>query len=225
MKRYYEAYDERYRQIHARNLTWEADVPTPILEQMLKKLGISKTDRILELGCGEGRDAIRLMAQGYNVLASDISSEAVAFCKSRAPEFAERFFTLDACTDPLEERFGFLYSVAVLHMLVEDTDRNRFLTFIREHMKEDGYALILIMGDGEQEYASSPDDAFALRERIHGTTGQIVQIAATSCRIVSVQTLEKELNRNGLRAAEMGITAVEPGFPVIMYTVVKRKNL
>lgn len=224
MKKYYEAYDLRYRQIHARSLTWEEDVPSPIVGQMLEKLGISKTDSILELGCGEGRDAIRLMAQGYSVLAADVSPEAVAFCRRKAPEFADRFLVLDACTGKLKDRFDFLYSVAVLHMLVEDEDRNRFLSFFREYLKQDGFGLILTMGDGEQEFASSPEEAFLLRERIHGGTGKIVQVAATSCRMVSFETLEAELCRNGLRTVEKGITTIEPGFPRILYALVQRDD-
>ena len=37
------------------------------------------------------------------------------------------------------------------------------------------------------------------------------------------RTLEREIEGNGLSIVEKGITAIEPGFPVIMYAIVKKK--
>ena len=71
-RKYYEAYDERYKQIHSMNLEWEANVHSPIIDEIIAKLKLNHQSKILELGCGEGRDAIYLIQQGYNVFASDI---------------------------------------------------------------------------------------------------------------------------------------------------------
>ena len=79
MKKYYEAYDERYKQIHSMNLEWEANVHSPILDEVISKLDFGKASKILELGCGEGRDAFYLMKEGYDVCATDISPEAISF--------------------------------------------------------------------------------------------------------------------------------------------------
>lgn len=59
-------------------------------------------------------------------------------------------------------------------------------------------------------------------ERIHGETGQQVQVAETSCRMVSFETLEKELKRNGLKVTEKGITEIPEHFPMIMYAVAEK---
>ena len=135
MKKYYEAYDERYKQIHSMNLEWEANVHSPILNEVIAKLDLGKESKMLELGCGEGRDAFYLMQKGYDVCATDISPEAISFCKQKGAEYADRFMVLNACEDSLEERFDFIYSVAVLHMLVLEEDRQKFLSFIKEHLK------------------------------------------------------------------------------------------
>ena len=50
---------------------------------------IDMEDSILELGCGEGRDAIHLLCQGYRVLATDISPEAIAYCRRLAPAYGD----------------------------------------------------------------------------------------------------------------------------------------
>lgn len=223
MRAYYEAYDDRYRQIHAMNLTWEDEAPSPIVEEVIERYQLTKTSRILEIGCGEGRDAGYLLKMGYQVHASDISPEAVSFCRRKWLEFADSFHVLNACKDKLNQQFDFLYSIAVLHMLVLDEDRDRFLTFLRDHLAENGIGLVLSMGDGETEFATSIEDAFSLRQRTHMVTGNTVSVAATSCRMVSLHTLEQECSRNGLVVLEKGITSVNPGFPEILYVIVKKR--
>ena len=73
------------------------------------------------------------------------------------------------------------------------------------------------------EHASDINTAFDIQERVHVETGSKVSVAATSCRIVSFQTLENELEKNNLSVVEKGITSIVPGFPVIMYVLVKKK--
>ena len=70
-RKYYEAYDERYRQIHSQNLQWFYDEPTPIVMETIKKFAISHDHKILELGCGEGRDAYPLLKQGFSLRDAD----------------------------------------------------------------------------------------------------------------------------------------------------------
>ena len=224
-RRYYEAYDDRYRQVHGRDLQWFADVPTPIVGEILERYGIAKNAGILEIGCGEGRDAGVLLAQGYDVLATDVSPAAIDFARKRFPGFRERFRVLDCLTEKLEKKFDFIYAVAVIHMLVPDADRDGFYAFILEHLAEEGMALIGTMGDGIQERQSDIATAFDLQERIHEPTGRKVTIAGTSCRMVSRETFRRELERNGLKIVESGITAAPPDFPQMMYALVEKSKL
>ena len=77
MRKYYEAYDDRYRQVHDSNLHWFDREPSEIVKQTIDAYGIVQTDKILEIGCGEGRDAACLLRAGYDLLATDISPEAI----------------------------------------------------------------------------------------------------------------------------------------------------
>ena len=108
-------------------------------------------------------------------------------------------------------------------MLVQDQDRDGFYRFIRTHLAPGGVALICSMGDGVVERKSDVQNAFDLQTRIHEQTGKEVQIASTSCRMVSFETLHKELERNGLQILKEGITESPPDFPVMMYAVIKHK--
>ena len=222
-RKYYEAYDDRYRQVHGENLQWFASSPSPIVGEILARYNIN--GKMLEIGCGEGRDAGFLLARGYDVLATDVSPAAVAYARKRFPEFADRFAVLDCLTENMDEKFDFIYAVAVVHMLVPDEDRNGFYRFIREHLAPGGKALICTMGNGEWEMQSDISTAFDVQKRIHEPTGREVEIAGTSCRMVSWETFRRELAANGLAIVEQGITAVEPDFPQMMYALVENRKM
>ncbi len=223
-RKYYEAYDDRYRQIHSQELQWFYDDPTPIVQEMMEKFGITKDHKILELGCGEGRDAYPLLKQGYDLLATDISPAAIQYAQKKWPEYSDHFEVLDCISGEIEEQFSFIYAVAVVHMLVEDHHRNAFYAFLRNHLAADGIALICTMGDGQMQNRTDVATAFDLRERTHEQTGKTVQVANTSCRVVDFETFRCELKRNQLTILEEGITAAPPDFPVLMYAVVKGDN-
>jgi len=220
-RKYYEAYDDRYRQVHSQNLQWFYDDPTPIIAQTMEEFGITRQASILELGCGEGRDAYPLLKQGYDLLATDISPEANAYARKKWPAFADHFRILDCVAGELPERFDFIYAVAVVHMLVEDADRDGFYTFIRNHLNPGGIGLICTMGDGQMERSSDIRTAFELQDRTHEQTGKQVQIAGTSCRIVNFDTFRAELEHNGLTIVKEGMTSAPPDFSMLMYAVVK----
>ncbi len=221
MKRYYEAYDLRYRQVHEAGLSWFAGAPTAIVAQMLAKYRIAPDMPVLEIGCGEGADASALLAEGFDVLATDVSPEAIRFCREKYPRWAEHFAVLDCLRDDLDRQFDFIYTVAVLHMLVPDEDRQGLLTFIRDHLTAEGVGLIVVMGDGEMRRATDIASAFDLQERTHEASGRTLQIASTSCRIVSRAEFRAEMERAGLCIAEIGDTAWDD-MPFAMYAVVKR---
>ena len=219
MRPYYEAYEERYRAIHARGLRWSGDQPTPLVADVAARY-CPEGAHLLEIGCGEGRDALALLAQGYDLLATDVSQEAVAYCRAAAPEYADRFQRLDCLRDVHPARYDMVYAVAVVHMLVEDDDRRGFYRFVREHLKPCGVGLVCTMGDGETEMRSDPSKAFEVQEREHPAGVQ--RVAATSCRMVSFPTFARELRENGLLLIEQGFTSAMPDFDSLMYAVVRR---
>lgn len=224
MRKYYEAYDDRYRQVHGENLRWFMEAPSAIVAQTLSEFGVEKSAKLLEIGCGEGRDAKFLLDQGYDLLATDISSEAVSFCKRDNPWFSDRFRVLDCTKDRLDQKFDFIYAVAVVHMLVLDADRAAFYRFLRDQLTRKGIALVCTMGDGETERKSDVSTAFQLQERIHEQTGKTVHIAGTSYRAVSFKTFQRELEENGLEILKQGFTNIEPDYWKVMYAVVRRKS-
>lgn len=221
MKQYYEAYDERYKAIHAQGYSWTSEEKTPIVMETIQKYRIGLTEPMLEIGCGEGRDAKYLLENGFNLVATDISQEAISYCKKRNPNYENCFQVMNCLNSDSENRYAFIYSVAVIHMLLLDDDRAAFYRFIHEHLLEArGIALICSMGDGETEFTTDVKDAFTLQERNH-PSGKVM-VAGTSCRTVSFRQLESELSQSGLQILEKGITSCMPEFNALMYAIVQR---
>lgn len=221
-RKYYAAYDERYKIAHQNGVSWSSDQNSPIVLETIRKHNIQSEDDLLEIGCGEGRDSKAVLDGGYNLMATDISNEAVEYCKKIMPEYERNFGVLDCLSDCLDKTFDFIYGIAVIHMLVLDKDRDKFYRFINNHLKADGIALICTMGDGEVEMQSDISQAFVLQERDH-ESGKMM-VTGTSCRMVSFKTFEEELTRNGLTVIEKGITSALPDFNSLMFAVVKKDN-
>ncbi len=219
-RKYYEAYEERYKTAHSHGVSWSSDVSTPIVMEVVDKYNIKQEHRLLEIGCGEGRDSKRVLDHGFPLMATDISKEAIAYCKKRMPQYENHFSVLDCLSDNLDVEFDFIFAIAVIHMLVPDEDRDGFYQFMHKHLSAGGVALICTMGNGEFERQSDISTAFTLQERNH-ESGKMM-VAGTSCRMVSWNTFEEELARNGLTMVEKGITSSLPDFDSLMYAVVKR---
>ncbi len=220
---YYKAYDERYKAIHQKNHTWAAETPTPIVKEVLQKYNIAKDAPMLEVGCGEGRDSIAVLNESYCLTASDVSSEAIRYCKEKFPAFNSCFEVIDACHDNLNKSFDFIFATSVLHMLVEDRDRNSFLKFFYKHLTTNGKALILTMGDGISEFSTDANTAYEMQERTNNASNIPVIVPNTSCRMVSFETLKKELTKAGLIVLETGITQSLPDFNSLMYAIAEKR--
>ena len=80
MEEYYKAYEKRYSQVYKTDSIWESNIPTKEVIDVIKKYNIKKDSKILDLGCGEGRDARYLLDNGYDVMAFDYSRSAINKC-------------------------------------------------------------------------------------------------------------------------------------------------
>ena len=221
-RKYYAAYEERYKTAHANGVSWSSKASTPVVMEVIDRYKINRQHRMLEIGCGEGRDSKTVLEHGFPLMATDISREAVTYCRQQLPRYQNHFSVLDCLSDRLEETFDFIFAIAVVHMLVPDEDRDGFYRFIRSHLNANGIALVCTMGDGEFEIQSDISTAFTLQERNH-ESGKMM-VAGTSCRMVSWDTFKSELTRNGLTIVEKGITSALPDFSSLMYVVVKASN-
>jgi len=214
---YYKAYDKRYYQVYSNNMLWSSKEPTKEVIEFLKRYDCKKSDLVLDLGCGEGRDAIFLLDNEYNVLAVDYSINVIEKCNNLSNnKYKDSFMQFDIMKDEIDKKFKYIYSIAVLHMFVTDEHRNLFLKFIREHLTDDGVALICVLGDGVKEYSSDITKSFENTKRVVMNNNTNIEIATTSCKIVSWETLEKEIINNDLNIKEKWISKEIPEFTNLM---------
>ena len=224
MDAYYKAYDKRYRQVHENDVLWTSFIPTLEVMDVIDKYKIDKNSKILELGCGEGRDSIHLLKQKYNVLGIDYSSEAINTCnKLSEGKFFNNFKQFDIMEDIMHEKFDFIYSISVLNMFVEDIHRKKFLDFIYNHLTDNGVAFISIIGDGEEMYSSNVEDAFVDSNCVNINTDQEMNIASTTCCIVDWESFVKELDNSKLVIKSHWISDRIPDFNLSMCVVVGKK--
>lgn len=220
---YYKAYDKRYKIVHETNNLWECFKPTPDVKKFIYE-NVNKDDSCLDLGCGEGRDAIYLLNNGYNIDAIDYSIEAIKTCKKLiSDEHRNRFFQMDIFNNNLSKKYNFIYSVCVLHMFILKEHRNQFFKFIYNHLNDDGKALIIVLGDNVIEKETNIEDAFKLEERIINNSNAKANIPKTSCKIVKKNDLNIEINSNNFIIEEQWISKKVPGFSSTICTIIKKR--
>lgn len=223
---YYKAYEKRYKQVYKENMLWSSTLPTPDVINFINDYKINKQDRILDLGCGEGRDAIYLLEKGYNVLAVDYSLSVIDMCnKLSSNKYKKHFRQFDIIENEIEEKFNYIYSIAVLHMFVLREHRNKFLSFIKTHLTDNGHCLLCVLGDGKQDYTTNIKEAFKDTKRVVMNNNKKLDIATTSCKIVNWVELEKEILENDLLIEKQWVSNDIPEFNNSMCVVIKRKKI
>ena len=122
-------------------------------EEVLTLLDLKGSERILDIGCGNGKITAEIAARvpGGSVLGVDPSHEMIAFASSHySPAMRPnlRFETADARQLPYREEFDLVVSFNALHWV---TQQDEALRSIRSAMKSDGRAQLRLVPKGERK--------------------------------------------------------------------------
>lgn len=123
-------YEDRYRRVYSAGARfWEAPVPTEELIDFIKRCSFRKNIKVIEFGCGEGRDSIFLAKLGFNVTAVDIAPSAIRRARDWAAEEKVKVdFQVNDVTalrGILDNSFDLGVNVGCLQMFPESEDRKR----------------------------------------------------------------------------------------------------
>ncbi|MBI5804092.1 class I SAM-dependent methyltransferase [Candidatus Pacearchaeota archaeon] len=131
-KRAVEIWNERYKE----GVHWEG-LPSREIVELEKYL--KKKDKILDLGCGSGRNSIYLARKGYEVWGVDISEIAIEKAK-HAEKIKNLNFSVgnSECLEFNESFFDAVYCNAVLHF----TNMRKSASEIFRVLKNDGIAYL-----------------------------------------------------------------------------------
>ena len=101
--------------------------------------------KLLEIGCGSGRDAARLTAAGYDVIATDGSQNLLREAKKLHPELADRLLhvRLPATLPFADHSIGGFFSIACL-MHFCDTELAAILSELARVTRKSGKGVVSV---------------------------------------------------------------------------------
>jgi len=123
-------YDEKYR---SDNYYWGI-VPNRMCYDIMQLMPPIKPYRVLDIGCGEGKDAVFLAKNGYRVSAFDASENGLEKARLLAQQnnVSVHFFKADIQTIKLQETYDIIYSSGVFHYL-SAMYRTEFVRMLQRH--------------------------------------------------------------------------------------------
>lgn len=108
-------YDDKYR---AHESYWGSQ-PSSIARILFQKFPPTDTRKLLDVGCGEGRDSIFFARNGYEATGFDSSTEGIRKSLARAEELglSINFFQADIMAYRLEDFYDVVFSSGALHYI------------------------------------------------------------------------------------------------------------
>ena len=140
---------------------WNAPTPfgQPAQEVLELASDLTRHSRVLDLGCGDGRNALALLREGFEVTAVDVSEAAIGKLKERAARYEGllRAHAEDVRMHKPEGLFQLVIAHGLLHLLPR-TDSARLLETMRAHTSPAGYNVVAVFTDR----MAPPEDLEAL---------------------------------------------------------------
>jgi ubiquinone/menaquinone biosynthesis C-methylase UbiE len=143
-----EHWNEIYEALDIDELPWQEEIPEPSIN-LLSKCHINKDETVLDLGAGASTFVDYLINQGFsNVIAADISEIALNKLKERLgrEKAGAVSWIVDDITQPIYIRnlrdVALWHDRAVLHFLLEENQRQMYLSTIKKVIKKGGYVII-----------------------------------------------------------------------------------
>ena len=129
------SYDDRYR---GKGYYW-GKRPSAICYRVLELMPPERPLKLLDIGCGEGRNAVFFARNGYQVTAFDLSPIGVEKTKRLAAEVGVSLvaFTADLLEFRLAESFDILFSTGTLHYIPREL-RAEILSNYKRFTNPDG---------------------------------------------------------------------------------------
>lgn len=108
-------YEEQYK---IQDYYWGVE-PNSACFQILKLIPPTKHVKILDIGCGEGKDAVFFARNGYDVTAFDIADAGIEKARKLADQIGVNvnFFKADIMDFRLESNYDVIYSSGVLNYI------------------------------------------------------------------------------------------------------------
>lgn len=129
----------QYEDLYKNNNNYWGTLPSKTCYRVLELMPPDKPIKLLDIGCGEGQNALFFARNGYQVSAFDLSKTGVEKTRKRAQQIGLKIdaFEADLLTYRLSDHFDILFSSGVLHYIPQEL-RNEIFKNYREHTNTDG---------------------------------------------------------------------------------------
>ena len=170
-------WDEYYQKDNAPSF------PSPFAEYVANKLNTQQD--ILEIGCGNGRDAKYFSSEGHHVTGLDRSREAIELCKNLYfSEPIEFFFgTITDIAKTNKKKYDLIYSRFVIHAMSLNEELE-MLTMSYRLLNEDGQFFIECRSINDP--LSEAGEILSHTERIEGHYRRFIILKEFIQRLVQV---------------------------------------
>ena len=123
---------------------WEPNPSSPELAALITAGVIGKNDKMLDVGCGGGLDAIFVAQCGFSVVGVDLSKKAIEIAKAREGKVHVKIdWLLGSIFDlPIESQtIDFVMDRGLFH-LIEDVNRAKYSSEVFRVLRPQGCVLI-----------------------------------------------------------------------------------
>lgn len=147
-------YEERYS---GQGYYWGTR-PNRMCLELLERFYPVRPLRLLEIGCGEGKDAVFLASNGYQVTAFDVTQSGIEKAKRLADvhRVEVRFFRADLREFRPEEEFDIIYSSGVFHHILPEL-RQELMDCYLDHTAPGGMHAVNVFV--EKPFIPEPPDS------------------------------------------------------------------
>ncbi|MBI1973175.1 methyltransferase domain-containing protein [Candidatus Micrarchaeota archaeon] len=138
--------DRDWERVYENKTTpWDVGEPDNIIAGMVERGEINPC-RALELGCGNGNDAIFLARSGFDVTALDVSKLAIEEAKRRARNARAKVnFLVDDAADPrhVTGNFDFILDRCCFHF-IHKSKRQKYVQSVSRLLKPSGLFILVL---------------------------------------------------------------------------------
>lgn len=188
----YVYWDERFRK---NGLIWGLKPSDGAVKAYEFLNEVQDVKKILDIGCGYGRDVNYFHSQGYDIVGIDFSGEAVKLGKELFPGiqlYKGEIISLPYPSGSFDAVFGYF----TLHLLNKE-DRQRLLTESRRILVKGGYVIQIVASAKDPDYGNGEEfetDSFKNKRGVikHFYTPNDLRMEFRGFKIIKVEELKVE---------------------------------
>ena len=143
--------------------------PADFCDELMRLCPPSEGKKVLDIGCGEGKDAVYMAAKGYEVTAFDLTENGIRKTKRLAEEHGVKInaYVDDINTFDTDEQFDVIYSSGTVQYLF-DENKAAFFEKIERITKKNGFVFFNVFV--EKPFLELPPDWDKEEKREHAET-------------------------------------------------------